>query len=57
MARKTVRAVVDVVPNLRMLLVHRRLVMCVTGRAREHREIRRIRMAIGACGPLTLMGT
>ncbi len=55
MARKTIRAVVDVVANLPVLLIRGGLIMRVAGRACEHHEVRRIRVTVSACCPLTLM--
>jgi hypothetical protein len=51
-----VGAVVDIIPNFSVLIVHSGLVVCVTSRAGEHRVIRRIHMAVVAGCPPALMG-
>lgn len=52
MARIAVRAVVDIIPDTRVLVVHRGLVVLMTTYAREDRVIGRVVMAIGARLPL-----
>ena len=53
MARIAIRAVVNVVADALVLVVHVRLVVLVACQAREHLEVRRIRMAVCAGIPFS----
>ena len=53
MARVAVRAVVHVIAEVLVLVIHRRLVVLVTREARKHLEVRSIRVAVRAGGPFS----
>jgi hypothetical protein len=56
MAGVAIHAVVNVVPDAAVFGIHSWFVVRVTVSAAEHSEVTRIRMTVGARGPLTVVG-